>query len=84
MRSLSAKNISWQGWTEKKELAKLVADEKALGPLLEFLEATEVGGREEAREEELEWEQCGVTNTLSGMPYQQYRLTMCLANHVFS
>ena len=23
-------------------------------------------------------------NTLSGMPYQQYRLTMCLANHVFS
>ena len=36
MRSLSAKNISCQGWTEKKGLAKLVADEKALGPLLEF------------------------------------------------
>ncbi len=26
-RSLSAKKISWQGWTEKKVLAKLVADE---------------------------------------------------------
>ena len=57
MRSLSAKNINWQGWTERKGLAKLVADEGALGPLLEFLKATEVGGREGARERELEWEQ---------------------------
>lgn len=30
MRSLSAKNIIWQGWTERKGLAKLVADEKEL------------------------------------------------------
>lgn len=29
VRSLSAKNISWQGWIEKKE-----ADKRALGPLL--------------------------------------------------
>ena len=48
MRSLSAKNVSWQGWTEKKGLAKLMVDEKALGPLLEFLK----GARGE-----LEWEQ---------------------------
>ena len=53
MRSLSAKNISCQGWTEKKGLEKLVADDKALGPLLEFLKVTEVGGREGAREREL-------------------------------
>ena len=51
MRSLSAKNISWQGWAEKKGLTKLVADEKALGPLLEFLKASEVGGKEGARGE---------------------------------
>ena len=57
MRSLGAKNISWQGRTEKKGLANLVADEKPLGPLLEFLKATEVGGREGARERELECEQ---------------------------
>ena len=30
IRSLSAKNFSWQGWTEKKGLAKLVADRRAL------------------------------------------------------
>ena len=56
IRSLSEKNISWQGWTEKKGLAKLVADRRALEPLLEFLKATEVGSREGARERELEWE----------------------------
>ena len=33
-----------------------VADGRALGPLLEFLKATEVGSREGARERELEWE----------------------------
>lgn len=38
----------WQSW--------YVADGKALGPLLEFLKATEVGGREGAREREREWE----------------------------
>ena len=57
VRRLSAKNISWQGWTEKKGLANLVADEKALGPLLDFLKATEVGCREGAGERGLEWEQ---------------------------
>lgn len=56
IKSLSAKNINWQGWAEEKGLAKLVADERALGPLLEFLKATEVGSRAGAKERELEWE----------------------------
>ena len=51
VRSLRAKSVSWQGWTAKKGLASLVADERALGPLLEFLKITEVGGREGARRE---------------------------------
>lgn len=34
-----------------------MADGKALEPLLEFLKTTEIGGREGARERELEWEQ---------------------------
>lgn len=50
MGSLNAKNISWQGWTERQGLAKLVADEKELGPLLDFLKATEVGDTKGARE----------------------------------
>ena len=41
--------------TEKKGLADLLANEKAMGPLLEYLKATEVGGREGAKEGELEW-----------------------------
>ena len=57
VRSLSAKSVSWQGWTEKKGPASLVADERALGPLLEFLKTTEVGGREGAGERGVEWEQ---------------------------
>lgn len=30
------KHLVWQGWTEKKGLAKLAVDTKALGSLLEF------------------------------------------------
>ena len=57
VRSLSAKSVNLQGWTEKKGLANLVADERALGPLLEFLKTTEVRGGEGAGEREVEWEQ---------------------------
>lgn len=57
MRSSRAKNVSWQGWTEKQELANLVEDGRALGALLEFLKATEVGRREGAGETEFVWEQ---------------------------
>ena len=35
----------------------MLANEKAMGPLLGFLKSAEVGGREGARERELEWEQ---------------------------
>ena len=48
--------IRWQGWTEKKGLAELFANEKAVGLLVDFLKSTEVGAREGARERELEWE----------------------------
>ena len=57
MRSLSAKKVRLKGWTEKKGLKKLVTEEKALEPLLEFLKTTKLGGREGPRERELEWEQ---------------------------
>ena len=54
------------GISTKKEFA----NEKAVGPLVEFLKATEVGAREGAREQELEWERGwlgggGVTNRLT-------------------
>lgn len=35
-QSLSVKKINWQDWTDKKGLAKLVADKRALEPILEF------------------------------------------------
>ena len=56
IRSLHTEGISWQGRAERKGLAELLANEKAVGPLLEFLKSTEVGGREGAREKEPEWE----------------------------
>ena len=40
---------------QKKWLAGLLANEKAVAPLLRFLKATGVGGREGAREKELQW-----------------------------
>ena len=54
MKSLSAKIKGWQGWTEKKKLANLVADKRALGPLFEFFKATEIGRREILEKKELE------------------------------
>ena len=56
LRSLYKEGIRWQGWTEKKGLAELFANEKAVGLLVDFLKSTEVGAREGARERELEWE----------------------------
>lgn len=57
IRSLYKEGISWQGRTGRKGLAELLADNEAIGSFLEFLKSTEVGGREAARERELEWEQ---------------------------
>ncbi len=49
------RGISCQGRTERKRLAELLANKKSMGPILGFLKATEVGGREGAREREEEW-----------------------------
>lgn len=54
IRSLSAKKVNWQGWTERKGLAKLAVDEGALGPLVELLKKTELGSRAVVRERERE------------------------------
>ena len=56
LRTLCKEGISWQGWTERKGIAELLANEKAMGPLLGFLKSTEVSGREGAKERELEWQ----------------------------
>ena len=37
-------------------MSSLLANEKAVIPLIKYLKATEVGGREGAREREAEWE----------------------------
>ena len=42
-RSLDKIGIQWQGRPEKKWLAELLANERAVGPLLVYLQSTEVG-----------------------------------------
>ena len=56
MRTLCKEGISCQGWTERKRLAELLANKKAIGPILGYLKSTEVGRRDGAREREKEWE----------------------------
>ena len=41
---------------ERRWLGRLLANERAVGPVLKFLEGTEVGSREGAREMVLEWQ----------------------------
>lgn len=48
--------MAWQIQGEGKWVASLLGNEKAVAPLLNFLKRTDVGGREGARERELEWE----------------------------
>lgn len=55
IRELEKKGVIWQVQVEKRWLAGLLANEKALAPLLRFLKATEVGAREGPREREAEW-----------------------------
>ena len=45
------------GLEEKKWLAELLANERAVGPLLSYLKDTEVGSREGAAEVTKEWRQ---------------------------
>lgn len=56
VRSLYKEGIRWQGLSERKGLAELLAHGKAMSPLFGFLKSTEVGGREGAKEKELVWE----------------------------
>ena len=55
-RELYTESVRWQAQAERKWLAELLANERATKPLLRFLQATEIGEREGARERELEWE----------------------------
>ena len=41
---------------ERRWLGRLLANERAIRPVLKFLKDTEVGSREGARERELEWQ----------------------------
>ena len=50
VRELEKEGVTWQAQAEKRWLAGLLANEKAVTPLLGFLKATEVGVREGARE----------------------------------
>ena len=43
-------------YIQTRWLASMLADEKAVTPVLKYLKTTEIGGREGARERELEWE----------------------------
>ena len=56
VRELEKEGVVWQAQGERRWLASLLGNEKAVAPLLRFLKTTDVGGREGARERELEWE----------------------------
>ncbi len=55
VREQEKEGVIWQPQVERRWLAGLLANEKAVAPLLGFLKTTGVGGREGARERELEW-----------------------------
>ena len=55
VRELGKRGIKLQAQAERRWLADLLANETAVAPLLRFLKATDIGGREGARERELEW-----------------------------
>ena len=47
--------IQWQRRPERKWLGELLANERAVGPLLEYLKDTEVGTTKGAAEMTMEW-----------------------------
>ena len=55
-RELGQHGISWQPRPERRWLGSLLANERAVGPVLRFLKCTEVGSRAGARQRELEWQ----------------------------
>ncbi len=56
VRELEKEGVKWQPQVERRWSAKLLGEEKAVAPLLKYLKTTGIGGREGARERELEWE----------------------------
>ena len=56
VRELEKEGVTWQAQAERRWLASLLANKKAVTLLLRLLEATEVGAREGEREREAEWE----------------------------
>ena len=56
VRELGKEGIKWQPQVERRWLAGLLGDEKAVAPLLKFSKATGIGGRKGARERKLGWE----------------------------
>ena len=54
-KDLDKIGIRWQRRPERKWLAELLANERAVGPLLVYLKDTEVGSREGAVEKTMEW-----------------------------
>ena len=57
VRELEKAGVIWQAQAERRWLASLLANEKAVTSLLRFLKTTEVGAREGAKEREAEWGQ---------------------------
>ena len=55
-RELGQQGINWQPRPERRWLGRLLADERAVGPILKYLKETEVGDRAGAREREREWQ----------------------------
>lgn len=53
-KSLGKIRIRWQGRPEKKWLAELLADKRAVGSIIVYLKDTEAGGREGAVEKAIE------------------------------
>lgn len=49
VRELEREGIKWQAQAEKRWLAELLANKKKVAPLLKFLKAIAIGGREGAR-----------------------------------
>lgn len=56
-KNLDKIGIQWQRRPEKKWLAELLVNKRAVEPLLSYLKDTEVGSREEAAEVTREWRQ---------------------------
>lgn len=55
-KELKTSGVAWQRRPEKRWVASLLANERAIQPLLKYLMTTEVGGREGGAEREADWE----------------------------